>query len=141
MGIYVQVAFRNLLQARRRSLLLALALSVVSMLLVLLLSLSQGMSNSLLETTTTLASGHVNVHGFYKPSPNSAAWPMVSDEQELRAIVREALPEHAYVTSRMHGFGKVVSDTGSIMTSITGIIPEEEQRFLARLSLAPERDY
>lgn len=141
MGIYVQVAFRNLLQARRRSLLLALALSVVSMLLVLLLSLSQGMSESLLETTTTLASGHVNVHGFYKPSPNSGAWPVLSDEGEIRAVIAEALPDHDYVTTRMHGFGKVVSDTSSIMTSITGIVPAEEQRFLSRLSLAPERDY
>lgn len=141
MGIYVKVAFRNLLQARRRSLLLALALSVVSMLQVFLLSLSQGMSNSLLETTTTLASGHVNVHGFYKPSSNSAAWPLISDAEELIPIVEAALPDLDYMTSRGHGWVKIVSDSGSIMTSVTGIVRDQEKRFLDRLTLAPEKDY
>lgn len=141
MGVYLRIAFRNLLQARRRSLLLALALAVVSMLLVFLLSLSQGMSNSMLETTTTLASGHVNVHGFFKRSPNSDAWPLISDESEILPLVEEAVPDLESVTTRLHGFGKVVSDTGSIMTSLTGIVAEREQRFLSRLSLAPESDY
>src|SRR5690606_37363455 len=141
MGIYLKVAFRNLLQARRRSLLLGLALGAVSMLLVFLLAISQGMTNSLLETTTTLASGHVNVHGFFKPSMNSGAWPIIEDAEKLRPIVEESLPDIETVVSRGHGWGKIVSDTGTIVTSVTGIVPEEEGRLRSRLSLAPRSAY
>lgn len=141
MGIYVKVAFRNLLQARRRSLLLGLALASVSMLLVFLMAISQGMADSLLETTTTLASGHVNVHGFYKPSTNAVAWPIIEDEKKVRPLVEEILPDVERVVSRAHGWGKIVSETGSIVTSVTGILPEQEDRLRERLTLAPRSAY
>lgn len=141
MGIFLKVAFRNLLQARRRSLLLGLALAAVSMLLVFLLAISQGMTNSLLDTTTTLASGHINVHGFYKPTMNSSAWPVIEDAATLRPIVAESVPDIESVVSRGHGWGKIVSDTGTIVTSITGIIPEEEEQLRSRLALAPRSAY
>lgn len=141
MGIYLKVAFRNLIQARRRSLLLGVALASVSMLFVFLLAISQGMANSLFETTTTLASGHVNVHGFFKPTMNSAAWPILEDATKLRPIVAGASPEIATIVARDHGWGKLVSDSGAIVTSLTGIVPEEEQELRARLTLAPRSAY
>ena len=128
MGIYLKIAFRNLLQARRRSLLLGLALASVSMLLVFLLAISQGMTHSLIDVTTTLASGHLNVHGFFKPTTRGHAWPLIEDESQIRPIVENASPWIESVVNRDHGWGKIVSETGSIMTSVTGIIPEQEQR-------------
>lgn len=141
MGIYLKIAFRNLLQARRRSLLLGLALASVSMLLVFLLAISQGMTHSLIDVTTTLASGHLNVHGFYKPTTRGNAWPLIEDASQIRPIVENASPWIETVVSRSHGWGKIVSDTGSLMTSVTGIVPEEEQRLLSHLTLAPESTY
>jgi len=141
MGIYLKVAFRNLVQARRRSLLLGLALASVSMLLVFLMAISQGMADSLLEMTTTLTSGHINVHGFFKPSANAVAWPVMEDEGKVRPLIDEVLPDVERVVSRAHGWGKIVSDTGSIVTSVTGILPEEEDRLRERLSLAPRSAY
>lgn len=141
MGIYLKVAFRNLLQARRRSLLLGLALASVSMLLVFLLAISQGMTHSLLDVTTTLGSGHINVHGLYKPTINGIAWPIMQDAEEIRPIVEGAVPDLEGVVSRGHGWGKIVSDTGSLVTGLTGILPEQEELLRSRLTLAPESDY
>src|SRR5690606_27236068 len=69
------------------------------------------------------------------------AWPLIEDESQIRPIVENASPWIESVVNRDHGWGKIVSETGSIMTSVTGIIPEQEQRLLTHLSLAPESAY
>ncbi|RYF04848.1 MAG: ABC transporter permease, partial [Deltaproteobacteria bacterium] len=61
MLIYLQMAIRNLLQARRRTTLLGVALALVSMLLVILLTLSQGLADTMIGASTLLTSGHINV--------------------------------------------------------------------------------
>ena len=66
-----KMAWRNLLQGGRRVTIVGIALGLVSGLLVLMLSLSQGMQKNLVDAATTLAAGHVNVAGFYKTSPNA----------------------------------------------------------------------
>lgn len=140
MGIYLIVALRNLLQARRRSLFLSLALAMVSALLVLLLALSQGLTDNMLKSATTLASGHVNVGGFFKLSPGDVA-PFVIESPKLKAIVAETVPEAAAVIDRHHGWSRIVSDTGSIWTSLSGIDPSQEKNLLETLLLAPKSDY
>lgn len=66
------IAFRNLFQAKRRTLLLGSAIAFVSLLLLLLLSISKGVSNKLIEASTLTSTGHVNIAGFYKQRANSA---------------------------------------------------------------------
>jgi len=78
MGIYILIAYRNLVQAKRRTLLLGLALASVTMLLVMLLSWSSGISETMVRSATALSSGHVNVGGFYKSTPSDTA-PLVVD--------------------------------------------------------------
>ena len=72
--VFLRIASRNLIQARRRTLLVSLALGSVSLLLTLLLALSQGLSDKMREIATIFMAGHVNVAGWYKvgerdPSP------------------------------------------------------------------------
>mgnify|MGYP001796548116 CR=1 FL=1 len=62
----LQIALRNLIQARRRSLFLGLALAADTLLLVLLLGLSNGLTDTMLRSAATQSSGHLNVSGFYK---------------------------------------------------------------------------
>ena len=64
MKIYFIIALRNLIQAKRRTLLLGLALSTVTLLLVLLLSWSNGIADTMVRSATALSSGHVNVAGW-----------------------------------------------------------------------------
>lgn len=140
MGIYVKVALRNLVQARRRSLLLSLALALVTMLLVFLMALSQGLTDNMVKTATTLSAGHLNVNGWFKPSPGISA-PLITDAAELRRVVEEVTPGLDFVIDRHHGWGKLISDTGSTVSSLNGIDPAQEARFLERIQLAPESDY
>lgn len=140
MGIYLKIAARNLLQARRRSLLLSLALAMVTVLLVVLLALSQGLTDNMIKTATTLSSGHVNVSGFFKHSPGLVA-PMLSEAEPIREVIEANTPELDFMIDRVAGFGKLISDTGSTFSSLSGIDPTREQRFIERIQLAREKDY
>ena len=65
MGTLVLIAARNLIQHRKRSLLLGLAICSVTVLLVLLSSVSNGIMDTMMRAANTLSSGHVNVGGFF----------------------------------------------------------------------------
>ena len=82
MKMLLTIAVRNLIQAKRRTTLLSLALGSVSALLVLMFSLSQGVSDTMLHSATILASGHVNVCVFYKGTPEDA-FPIVTERSKV----------------------------------------------------------
>lgn len=140
MGMYLLIAARNLLQARRRSLLLGLAFALVTILLVFLLSLSNGITENMVSSATTLSTGHVNVAGFYKPSQSDAA-PLVTNYAEIRKIVEENTPNLAYVIDRGRGWAKAISETGSQFAGVTGIDPAQETHLAKTLVLAKESSY
>lgn len=138
--MYFTVASRNLAQARIRTGLLGLALAVVTALLVLLLSLSQGISNTLITSATTLSAGHVNVAGFVKTNADTTA-PMVTGVAELKKQVIEATEGVDFVIDRLRGWGRIVSEQSSINVGMTGIDVSEEGRFLDAIQLAKESEY
>lgn len=140
MWVYFQIAARNLVQARRRTLFLGSALGLVTGLLVLLLALSQGITDNMVRSATTLSAGHVNVAGFFKASPGDAS-PIVTQRERLRALVEAKTPGLDYVVDRHRGWAKVVSEEGSIQSGLSGIELSREPRFLEVLQLAPQADY
>lgn len=140
MGIYLLIAARNLMQARRRTFLLGGALAFVTVLLVLFQSLMQGATENMIRSATTLATGHVNVGAFYKNTITSVA-PIVLDAAEVRRIVEENTPGVDYVIDRQLGFGKIVSDRASVMSALSGIEAAQEPRLTEALTLAKESDY
>ncbi|MCC7382198.1 MAG: FtsX-like permease family protein [Deltaproteobacteria bacterium] len=140
MGKYLLIGGRNLIRARRRSLILGLALGAVTMLLVLLLALSQGLSDNMIRSATTLAAGHVNVAGFYKTTPSDAA-PVLLDTARVRALVQKSAPGIATTIDRARGWAKLVSAESSLLTTLIGVDPAQEQRLGGALDLAEERSY
>jgi len=139
-AILLQIALRNLVQARRRTGILFLAVGTVTAMLVLLQAMSQGINDNLVTAATTLSAGQINVAGFYKVTPGSAA-PIVTHAAEIRKIVEENTPGLDYTLVRHRSWGKAVSETGTVQTALSGIIPAEESRFFERLQLAKESDY
>jgi putative ABC transport system permease protein len=135
-----RTGFRNLLQAKRRTMLLGSALAFVTVLFVLLLSLLQGITDNMVKAATTLAAGHINVAAWFKLSPSDAA-PVVLNADVVRKIAEENTPNVDYVISRQRGFGKLVSDTGSTMSGFTGIDPKQEGHLTASLTLARLNTY
>jgi len=123
----LRIALLSLLQHRRRTGVLGAAIALVTAMLVLMLGVSEGMNQSLVEVSTTLMSGHVNVAGFYKVTSGQAA-PVVTRARELEAVVRQAVPELTYIASRGRGWARVVSETGgSKMIGIGGVNIAQER--------------
>jgi putative ABC transport system permease protein len=122
------IAFRNLLAHRRRTALLGAAIAGVTAVLVILMGVTNGMKATMLESATTLMSGHVNVGGFYKVTAGQSA-PVVTQYPKLIEVLRKEVPELDYVSQRGRGWAKLVSDTGSMQVGVGGIDVESEQGF------------
>ena len=114
------IAFRSLVQHRRRTCFLGSAIAAVTALLVLLTGLSTGVRETMIDTATTLSTGHVNVGGFFKVTAGQAA-PVVTNYEKVMEVAEAAVPEMAFVVQRGRGWAKVVSDTGSMQLGIAGI--------------------
>ena len=76
--IDLQIAVRNLTKHTKRNVFLGGAIAAVTLLLVLMGGLTQGMRAAMLESATTLMTGHVNVGGFYKVTSGTSA-PLVTE--------------------------------------------------------------
>lgn len=126
MGRLILIAVRNLLLNKRRSLLLGGATVAVAMLLVLLAALGAGIQDTMLKSGTAIMTGHVNVGGFYKITSGQAI-PALTYTNQLLKDVKEIYPDARQIVDRRRGFGKVVSNSDTILASLTGIdIMEEE---------------
>src|SRR5262249_40784324 len=119
------IAGRNLVQHRRRTLLLGGAIGGVTAMLVILIELSTGLRTTILRSATTLMTGHVNVGGFYKITAGQSA-PVVTQYEKVVRVVQRAVPELDYIVERGRGWAKVISDTGSIQIGIGGVDIQHE---------------
>jgi putative ABC transport system permease protein len=128
------IAFRSLIQHRRRTLFLGSAIAAVTALLVLLNGLSTGVRETMIDTATTLSTGHVNVGGFFKVTAGQAA-PVVSEYKKVMEVVKRTVPEMAFAVHRGRGWAKIVSDTGSMQLGVTGIDVKSEPKFASALQL------
>jgi len=120
MGRLLLIAARNLLQNRRRTALLSAAIVAVTMLLVLLGSLGNGIQATLMQAGTAMLTGHVNVGGFFKITSGMGS-PVVVDAKRTLADVREVVPEAAQIVERRRGMGKLVSESDTVQCALTGI--------------------
>ncbi len=134
MGRVFAIALRNILEHRRRSLTLGGAIVLVTILLVMLMGVGNGIQTMMFRSATTLVSGHVTVGGFYKFTPTSAA-PIITDYKKVRKVLAEKVDGLDYVIDRMRGWGKLISDHSSQYSSIDGIDINEELGFVDVLTI------
>ncbi len=124
----IRIALLSLFEHRRRALFLGAAIAAVTALLVLLNGLSNGIRTTLVDTATTLSTGHLNIGGFYKVTSGQAG-AVVTDYAKVREIALRALPEIAFTVERGRGWGKIISDTGSMQAGIGGVDIQREAAF------------
>jgi putative ABC transport system permease protein len=129
-----RIAFLSLLEHRRRAFFLGAAVAAVTALLVLLNGLSAGIRSTLVDTATTLSTGHLNVGGFYKVTSGQAG-PVVVDYEKVKETVVKVLPELDFTVERGRGWGKIVSDTGAMQAGIGGIDIQREASFKSVLRI------
>jgi ABC-type lipoprotein release transport system permease subunit len=128
MGQLFLIALRNLVQHSRRTLLLGGAIAGVTALLVFLICLSTGVHKTMLESATTLSTGHINVAGFYKVTAGQSA-PVITQYKRMREIVEKTLPDVDFIAPRGRGWAKLVSDKASMQVAIGGIDIAHEPGF------------
>lgn len=126
MGTVILIGLRNLRQGGRRTVLLGLALALVTLLLVLLDALAAGLETSMLRSATTLSSGHVNVGGFFKVSSGQAS-PTLAEGKRIREIVEREVEGRDYVVDRLRGWARAVSETSSSWFALAGVDVAEER--------------
>ncbi len=134
------IALRNLRQGGKRTYLLGIALALVTGLLVTLMSLSNGINDSLVRAATTLAAGHINIAGFYKSTPKESA-PIVTEMAPIKAIAEKNTPGLTRIIDRHRGWAKAISETGSMFAGLYGIDVAEETALFESLQVASESDY
>ncbi len=104
------------------------AMAGVTALLLFLLGLSNGVQSTLLQSATTLMSGHVNVAGFYKVTSGQSS-PVVMHHPKLLELIRREVPELASVSQRGRGTAKAISDSSSLQVVLNGLDIEAEPTF------------
>jgi putative ABC transport system permease protein len=124
----LRIAGRNLLRHTHRSLFLGGALAGVTALLVLVASLTAGIEHAMVESATTLMTGHVNVGGFFKITSGSAA-PLVSEYPKVLEQVLPRVKGLDYVAVRTRGFAKAVSEVTSMDIVLSGVEVAKEPDF------------
>jgi putative ABC transport system permease protein len=140
MSIYFIIAFRNLLQAKRRTFLLGTAIAMVTFLQVLLQSVGNGYMENLEEGTTALTSGHINVMGLYKMRHGEMT-PFIRDSDKVMALIKEAAPNIEKVYIRNGGPGRLIGDFNSRISLVQGIDYDDEVGLHDTLVLARESSY
>lgn len=123
----LRIAAGNLLQQRRRTLILGGSIAGVTALLVVVLGLTAGLQRLVFESATTLISGHVNVGGFYKVSPGHST-ALITDYPTVASAVQEQVPELDYMTFRERGWARLISDSASLQLTIVGVDLAREPR-------------
>lgn len=138
--ITLRIALNNLLASRRRTLFLGAALFLVTMFFVMMLALTGGVLDNLIRASTSISSGHVNIGGYYKTTPSDSQT-IILNTSQLKLEAKEALPDAVRIVDRLRGWGKIISDQGTVQTGLNGIAIDEEREALALLELAPAKDY
>ncbi len=123
-----QIAARNLTKHTKRNLLLGGAIASVTALLVIMGALTEGIRSAMLESASTLMTGHVNVGGFFKITSGNSA-PLVTDWEKALADARRLVPEIDYVTVRVRGWAKGVSERSSMDLVLGGVDIAREPGF------------
>ena len=124
----LRIAARNLTRHTRRNLFLGAAIAGVTTLLVMLGGLTVGMRESMLQSASTLMTGHVNLAGFYKITSGTSA-PLVADWEKAWEVARPLVPELKYAAPRGRGWAKGISDTGSMDLVLAGVEIDREPAF------------
>ncbi len=135
MGRIFLIAFRNIFAHTRRSAILGAAIAFVSFLLVSSFAASTALQDAMVDSATTLASGHVNVGGFFKASIG-VAQPQIVDYAKVEAAMKGASPHIQFIQRRARGkFDRVTSDKTSLMNAVAGIDFKTDQQLKQRLTI------
>ena len=142
MSVTVSLSTQNFIATFRRAKFLWAAITLVTVFWLILNAFSAGTRHALLQSATTLVTGHINVAGFYKSNQTDVA-AVIENADLIEKSLRQETPNLNRLMRRYRGWGKVISDLGSLQTGMIGVSIDEEPELYALLSassLHPSRD-
>jgi len=134
MPTLLAIALQNLLQHRRRALMLGGALAGISLLLTLLNGLALGVREQFRGNVAMLSAGEINVGGIFKVNAVKATPVLTSTEKALEVIRRE-VPDVAFVGVRGQGLASVSSDTAALRMDLIALGVDWDAEPLLRAGL------
>lgn len=120
MNLFFTIAMRNLLQAKRRTLLLGSAIALVTFIHIGLQSISNGYMQGLVNGATSIAAGHINIVGLYKHNA-STMYPLLTNTSTVIDVIENEFPEVDSVVDRNSTVGKMVGGKRSLFLFLQGI--------------------
>jgi len=127
MGLYLNLAWRNVWRHRRRTLIIVLAMGLGLMLMMFYDGLVAGFNQAIYGNAIKILGGNIQVHAAgYRAKANQTPLLPLADDQ---AVVTAALANSQVVaaTRRINTGGLASSREGAFAVGITGIEPEKEQ--------------
>ena len=121
MKLYLTIALRNLVQAKRRTLLLGSAVALVTFIHIGLQSVSNGYMEGLVRGATAVAAGHINVVGLFKHNI-SRMYPLLNDSDKVKAIITETIGDDLdSMVDRNSIMGRMIGEHRSVYLFLQGI--------------------
>jgi len=119
--LYLTIALRNLLQAKRRTLLLGSAIALVTFIHIGLQSISNGYMDGLVSGATAIATGHINVVGLHKHNM-SRMYPLLKDTEKVKTVIAQTLGDNLVsMVDRNSIMGRMIGEKRSTYLFLQGI--------------------
>jgi len=132
--ILPKIALRNLSRQKRRSILLAGALSFSMFVLVVVNGVTGGLVANLQRNFADFVAGHIFFVQIDR-SEEGRVIELIKDDAALLKALDETGLKYTAMSRRTVGFGSIIFGGGSIARQITGVDWEAEQTFARSLSL------
>lgn len=130
-GVWWKVAWRNLWRHTRRTLITATALAFGFLASVLIVGISQGIVEEMVENGTRVFTGQIQVQSeTYQPDRSLYETPGGADGVDLPALLEtlDGVPEVMAAAPRVYGGGLVSAGEETIAGFVVGIDPERERQ-------------
>ena len=127
MRLYLRLAWRNLWRHRRRTLIIAIAMSLALGLMMFYDGLVAGFDQAIYGNAIKILGGNIQVHaeGYRAKAASTPLLPLVNDQEVVQAALSN--PQVVAATRRINTGGLASSPEGAFAVGITGIEPEKEK--------------
>ncbi|KAF7764297.1 hypothetical protein PCIT_b0258 [Pseudoalteromonas citrea] len=126
MGLFIRLAWRNLLRNRKRSTVTALGITLGIGFCITTLAIMDGLSNDLITGTTAGQVGHIQIHQKDYLAKRQLQQTIANNTELLQSVRQNS--QITAAAARIYSFGYLSKDNKSVGVSLFGVEPDHEQR-------------
>lgn len=127
-GVIYQIAFRNIFRDKKRTFSLGITYTIVSIILMLLFSFTNGVVVNFGNNLSKSFVGHLNIYGAYKD--NGRIYEIIPDYIKVENVIKETFSGKVEIFPRISMFSRIYNKGYTKSSSITGISVERESQSL-----------